>query len=159
MTAQPRNVLPPFSSPTTKSLRGAVAQMIRDIQRDFRETDLETAENLGISDGTVRNARNERTDLNAVTIAKIGHRYGAHYVDPYHRLYGARAAQLESKRTDPLPPLAEAVATICRMRCPSGPGGVVELPKEQLDALPALKEAYREFGAYIANIEAMLVSA
>jgi DNA-binding Lrp family transcriptional regulator len=150
-----KNGFLPLALPTQKSLRAAVATIIRDVQRDYGETDQETADNLGISDGTVRNARNERADLNAVTIARIGARYGAHYVDPYHRLYGARAAQVESRTSDPLTPLAEAVATICKMRCPNGPGGVVELPKEKLDALPQLKRAYRELGAYIAGIEAM----
>jgi DNA-binding Lrp family transcriptional regulator len=154
-----RNGFLPLSLPTQKSLRGAVATIIRDVQRDYGETDQETADQLGISDGTVRNARNERADLNAVTIARIGARYGAHYVDPYHRLYGARAENLDRKASDPLTPLAEAVATICKMRCPNGPGGIVELPKERLDALPMLKEAYRELGAYISEIEALRVSA
>lgn len=159
MTARPSNVLLPFATPTQKSLRGAVATIIRDIQRDFRETDQETADNLGISDGTVRNARNEKTDLNAVTIARIGHRYGAHYVDPYHRLYGARAHNLSSPEADPLAPLADAVASICRMRSASSEGGTIETPKEKLDALPRLKEAARELDAYIASIEALRVAA
>lgn len=154
-----RNGFLPLALPTQKLLRGAVATMIRDVQRDYGETDQETADQLGISDGTVRNARNERADLNAVTIARIGARYGAHYVDPYHRLYGARAENIDRKTSDPLTPLAEAVATICRMRSPTSPGGVIELPKERLDSLPMLKEAYRELGAYIADIEALRVEA
>lgn len=133
--------------------------MIRDIQRDFSETDQDTADALGISIGTVRNARNEMADLGAVTIARIGHKYGAHYVDPYHRLYGACAQSLQVSQTDPLAPLAEAVAVICRNRSHDSDGGRMETPKEQLDALPALKSAARELTAYIASIESLRVAA
>lgn len=154
-----RNGLLPFQMPTQKRLREAVANIIRDVQRDFKETDEQTADALGISDGTVRNARNERTDLNAVTIARIGHKYGAHYVDPYHRLYGACAQSLQASQSDPLAPLAESVATLCRMRSQDSEGGRLETPKEQLDALPILKNAARELTAYIASIECLRVAA
>ncbi len=159
MHSNSRNGLLPFQMPTQKRLREAVANIIRDVQRDFKETDEQTADALGISDGTVRNARNERTDLNAVTIARIGHKYGAHYVDPYHRLYGACAQSLQMSQSDPLAPLAESVAIICRMRAANSERGIIETPKEQLDALPMLKEAQREFNAYIASIEALRVTA
>ncbi|MES2782988.1 MAG: hypothetical protein V4657_09345 [Pseudomonadota bacterium] len=159
MQDKPISVLLPFACPTQKSLRGAVAAMIRDIQRDRHETDQDTADRLGISVGTVRNARNEITDLGAVTIARIGHHYGAHYVDPYHRLYGACAQSLRCSKSDPLAPMAEAVATICKMRSLASEGGRSETPKEQLDALPALKEAARELTAYIASIESLRVAA
>lgn len=154
-----RNGLLPMQCPTQKRLQAAVADIIRDIQRDNGETDQDTADNLGISDGTVRNARNERTDLNAVTIARIGHHYGAHYVDPYHRLYGACAQSLQISQSDPLAPMAEAVALICRNRSHDSDGGQRETPKEQLDALPALKAAARELTAYIASIESLRVAA
>lgn len=147
------NVLLPLSLPTQKSLRGAVANIIRDIQRDFSETDQETADHLGISIGTIRNARNGDTDLNAVSIARIGARYGAQYIDPYHALYGARAASIEIMKSDPLPALAEAVATICQNRSHHSEGGMSETPKERLDSLPKLKAAARELTAYISSIE------
>ena len=153
------NVLLPIRMPTQKSLRAAVANMVRDIQRDFSETDQDTADALGISVGTVRNARNELADLGAVTIARIGHKYGAHYVDPYHRLYGAVAHCIDTAKADPLAPLAESVALICRMRSADSDGGRSETPKEQLDALPMLKEASRELTAYIASIEGLRVAA
>lgn len=159
MPNKPHIVMLPMSCPTQKSLRGAVASMIRDIQRDFSETDQDTADALGISIGTVRNARNEMADLGAVTIARIGHKYGAHYVDPYHRLYGACAQSLQVSQSDPLAPLAESVATLCRMRSQDSEGGRNETPKEQLDALPILKNAARELTAYIASIESLRVAA
>lgn len=159
MTQNTRNVLLPFRLPTQKELRGAVAIIIRDIQRDHGETDQETADRIGISVGTIRNARNEAADMNAVTIARIGVIYGAHSVDPYNALYGARAELIEHSKSDPLPPIAEALAAICRMRSRDSEGGQAETPKEQMDALPALKEAARELTSYIASIEKLRVAA
>lgn len=153
------NVLLPFACPTQSSLRGAVAAMIRDIQRDYHESDQDTADNLGVSAGTISNARNSKADLGAVTIARIGHRYGASYVDPYHALYGATARSLHISKSDPLAPMAEAVAAICRMRSHASDKRSIETPKEQLDALPVLKEAARELAAYIASIERLRVAA
>ena len=83
MPADGNNVLLPIRLPTQKSLRSAVAHIIRDVQRDHSETDQCTADRLGVSIGTIRNARNESADLGAVTIARIGAVYGAAYVDPY----------------------------------------------------------------------------
>ena len=42
---------------------------------------------------------------------------------------------------------------ICEMRSPSGEGGAIETPKEQLDALPDLKRTRAALDAYINRIE------
>lgn len=155
MSAPVINVMFPISLPTQSSLRGAVATIVRDIQRAADETDQDTADKLGVSAGTIANARNGKADLNAATLAKIGAIYGAHTVDPYHALYGARAERLVLSQTDPLAAIASAVSSICQMRRPDSEGGRIETPKEQLDALPVLKEAARDLTAYIATIEKM----
>lgn len=147
------NVLLPIALPTQSSLRSAVANMIRDIQRDHRETDQDTADKLGVSKGTIVNARNGTTDLNALTIARIGAVYGASYVNPYNSLYGATATAVQKAATDPLCHLAKAVSSICDMRCPNGPGGAIEMPKEKMDALPTLRAARASLDSYIAGIE------
>lgn len=147
------NVLLPLRLPTQKELRSAVANMIRDIQRERGETDQDTADRLGISIGTVRNARNESADLNALTIARIGAVYGASYVNPYNALYGATATAIQAETSDPLCHLARAVTRICDMRCPDGPGGAVETPKELLDALPDMKRARAALDGLIARTE------
>lgn len=149
------NVLLPMALPTQSSLRAAVASIVRDVQRDFGESDQDTADKLAISKGTVRNARDRTTDLNALTIARIGAVYGAHYLDPYNALYGATATPVQKTTDDPLCHLAKAVSTICDMRCPTGPGGMVEMPKEKLDALPTLRAARASLDAYIAGIEGL----
>jgi hypothetical protein len=153
------NVLLPIALPTQKQLRGAVADIIRDIQRDHGETDQCSADRLGISVGTVRNARNEAADLNALTIAKVGAIYGAHYVDPYNALYGATAQPLRANGADPLSELARAVSTLCDMRRADSHGGPAETPKEQLDALPTLKAACASLTSYIASIEKLRAAA
>jgi hypothetical protein len=147
------NVLLPLAFPTQKALRAAVAEIIREIQREHRETDQCTADRIGVSIGTIRNARNEETDLNALTIAKIGMVYGCHAVDPYNALYGATASPRTPDDTDPLAHMAHAVATLCDMRRADSPGGKSETPKERLDALPVLREARRSHDAHIAGIE------
>jgi len=153
MANKPHNVLLPMSLPTQRTLRGAVANIIRDIQRDAGETDQDTADRIGISIGTIRNARNETTDLNALTIARIGAIYGAGYLDPYNALYGATARRVANDSIDPLAHMAKAVSTICDMRNPASHGGALETTKEQLDALPTLREARKALESYIAAIE------
>lgn len=147
------NVLLPMAMPTQSALRSAVGNMIRDIQRDHRETDQDTADRLGVSKGTIVNARNGTTDLNALTIARVGAVYGASYVNPYNALYGATATPVQAETSDPLCHLARAVTRICDMRCPDGPGGAVETPKELLDALPDMKRARAALDGLIARTE------
>jgi len=147
------NVLLPLRLPTQKELRSAVANMIRDIQRERGETDQDTADRLGISIGTVRNARNESADLNALTIARIGAVYGADHVNPYNALYGATATRVCAPTEDPLCHMARAVSRMCDMRCPDGPGGATETPKELLDALPDMKRARAALDGLIARTE------
>ncbi|UAB76990.1 hypothetical protein INR77_09030 [Erythrobacter sp. SCSIO 43205] len=155
MTDKSNNVLLPMPMPTQSSLRTAVGNIIRDVQRDHRETDQDTADRLGVSKGTVVNARNGTTDLNALTIARIGVVYGAPYLDPYNALYGATASLVQKDTSDPLCHLARAVTTICDMRCPDGPGGSTETPKELLDALPTLRSARGSLDGLISRIEGM----
>lgn len=149
MTDKIHNVLLPIGLPNTKSLRAAVACIIRDIQREHHETDQDTADKLGVSIGTVRNARNEQADLGALTIAKIGAIYGADAVAPYHALYGAHAHGIAAHDAAPISELAEAVAALTRA---AG-------PKARLDALPALKEASEALAGYIISLERWRVAA
>jgi transcriptional regulator with XRE-family HTH domain len=153
MHADGNNVLLPMVLPTQSALRSAVGNMIRDIQRDHRETDQDTADRLGVSKGTIVNARNGTTDLNALTIARVGAVYGADYVNPYNALYGATATQVQRETEDPLCHIARLVTRICEMRCPDGPGGVIETPKELLDALPDARRARAALDGLIGRIE------
>jgi DNA-binding XRE family transcriptional regulator len=62
---QRNNVLLPIPLPTQSSLRRAVAGIIRGVQLDLDLTDEEMADEIGVSAGTIGNARNEKADLNA----------------------------------------------------------------------------------------------
>lgn len=140
-------VLLPLPLPCTKSLRAAVASIIRDIQHAHHETDQQTADRLGVSVGTIRNARNEMADLGALTIARIGALYNPEAVAPYNALYGATAHATYPSVCDPLPELGRAVASLAAIRTGSA--------KDRLDALPTLKAASAALDAYITSIEGL----
>ena len=139
----PANVLLPMAMPTQKALRAAIAQIIRDVQASHGDGDQCTADKLGISIGTVRNARNETADLNALTIARIGVVYGAEAVAPYNALYGATAHGIAAHDAAPLAELADALAALTRA---AG-------PKARFDALPALREASAALDGYILSLD------
>jgi DNA-binding Lrp family transcriptional regulator len=105
-----RNVLLPMALPTQDTVRTAVAQIMRAIQRDHDETDVQTAAKIDVSPNTVANARNRLTDLKAITIARIGAVYGEGYVDPYHALYGARGVPASAPSVPDLMPCLTALA-------------------------------------------------
>lgn len=137
------NVLLPLMAPDTAALRKAVAAIIRDVQRQFDETDQKTADRLGCYKNTIANARNEAGDLAALTIARIGSLYGVEAVAPYHALYGAHAHGIAASDAAPLNELAMAVAAL------TGATG----PKARLDTLPTLKTAAEALGAYVISLE------
>ncbi|WP_298165062.1 hypothetical protein [Novosphingobium sp.] len=149
MADSARNVLLPLMLPTQKQLRAAVAAIIRDIQHRHAESDQCTADRVGISVGTIRNARDEKTDLNALSIAKIGAIYGADAVAPYNALYGATAHGVASSDAAPLTEMADALAALMRA------GG----PKARLDALPTLRAALDAMGAYVVTLERWKIAA
>lgn len=147
------NVLLPIALPTQSSLRRAVAGIIRAVQLDHKLTDEEMADAIGVSAGTIANARNEKSDLNAATIARIGHRYGAERLDPYAALYGARNVPLDAQDADALPSLSGAVHRLAVAQSPASKGGASLVHDELLDMLPELREAQRAINALICRAE------
>lgn len=147
------NVMLPLDLPTQKSLRKAVAKIIRRVQLEHGLTDEELADELKVSVGTVRNARNEACDLNAATIARIGARFGAEVLDPYAALYGARNVPLDAAETDALPSLSGAVHRLAVAQSPNSRGGSKLLHDELLEMLPELREAQRAINALICRAE------
>lgn len=153
MSADRNNVLLPIALPTQKNLRGAVSKIICGVQHDMDLTDEELADELGISVGTVRNARNKLTDLNATTIAKIGAKWGPERLDPYSALWGARNVPLEYDDADALPSMSAAVHRLAVAQSPSSPGGTALLHNELLDMLPDLRAAQARINALIVRAE------
>ena len=151
--AERNSVMLPMPMPTQKLLRQAVAKIIRRVQHEHEMIDEALAEDLGISVGTVRNARNELADLNAATIAKIGHKFGAEVLDPYAALYGARNVPIDAGETDALPSLTCAVHRLAVAQSPNSPGGQAMLHTELLEMLPDLQSAQRAINALICRAE------
>ena len=155
MTDQRNNVLLPMPMPTHKALRAAVAKIVRRIQADHDLTDEDFAAMVGISEGTVANARKERTDINAATIAMIGAKFGVEALDPYAALYGARNVLLDVADTDAMPSLTGAVHRLAVAQSPSSKGGQSVTHCELLDMLPDLRSAQAAINSLIVRAERM----
>lgn len=147
------SVLLPMALPTHKALRAAVAKIVRRIQADHDLTDEDFACSVGISEGTVVNARKERTDLNAATIAMIGAKFGVEALDPYAALYGARNVPLEADNSDALPSLSGAVHRLAVAQSPASRGGASVTHCELLDMLPDLRAALASINSLIVRAE------
>lgn len=150
---------PPSQSPVhlsracTKSYREKVAQIIRTVQLEAGESDFDTAERLGCSVGTIRNARNGESDLSGVYLIRIEQEYGHSSLDPLLGLANSRAVPREAAEADALPPLTAAVHKIALARSPDSPGGVEEVHTELLDMLLDLYAAQRAINWMLAKAE------
>lgn len=153
MSDQRNNVMLPMAMPTQKDLRAAISKVISRVQLDHELTDEELADALGISIGTVRNARNKTTDLNAKTIALLGAKYGAEVLDPYSALWGARNVPLNVEDKDAMPSLSGAVHRLALAQSPDSPGGSAITHRELLDILPELLAAQAALTSLIVRAE------
>lgn len=71
------------------SYRQAVASIIRSVQLVHSHSDQDVADRIDCSAATVCNARNEKGDLNPVTLLRLGEEYGLHTLGPVMLLIGA----------------------------------------------------------------------
>lgn len=137
---------PPAS--TTKEYREAVAKIIRDVQAAHGLSDVDFAEIVGCSLGTVRNARNEQSDLCTLFLTRIERHFGAGSIDPVLALGGSRAVPIDAgEECDALPSTAAAVHRIAVARSPSSPGGERITHQELLDIEPEIDAAIRALSA------------
>lgn len=81
---------------TQTSMRDAISGIVRSIQSATGESDQDTADRLGVSAGTIANARNRNADLNMLTLLKIGPEYGLHHLNPLALLAGGKLANAEA---------------------------------------------------------------
>jgi transcriptional regulator with XRE-family HTH domain len=130
----PAKVLLPLMLPDTKSLRRAAANILRDIQREHEETDQATADRIGISVGTIRNIRNEQSDISSLTLARIGAAYGGDAIRPYEALYASGPAE----GVPAIQLLADAIAAMTRANGPKG----------ECDALPVIRDCIQGLEAW-----------
>ena len=150
----PRNVLTENGLATSKECRRAVARIVRDLQAQHELTDCDFAEAIGCSIGTVRNARNEETDLCNLWLARIEQRFGAGSIDPYLAIVGSRSIAITSDPSlDALPSTTAAIHSIAVARSPGSPGGERITHGELLAMEPELDAAIKALCALKARCD------
>ena len=150
------NVLRVNDVQETSDYQKAVAQIILNIQNATGHTYIQIGETISASLGTISNAANKKGVLNVLYLARIGQAYGAHFLNPYLALMGARAVALNAEEVDPLPSLTRATNVIAIARSPNSEGGINETPSEKSQMLPILEEAQNDLCAKIVSIKAAL---
>lgn len=152
---QRRNVLRVNPVEEAASYRAAVAEILRNIQKDEELTLLEISDVIGVSLGTMSNAANKKTDLNPVFLNRLGKAFGPHVLEPYARLCGGCiVAAADPNHSDVLPLILSAGTQIAQARDPQSPGGITETLRERLGYLPTLRRLRREIDALVTSIEA-----
>lgn len=160
MNARATNVLLPMAFPTRNSLRAALAQVIRAVQSEHSLTDEALADHLGVSTGTVANVRNERTDLNQETIAKLGARFGPECLDPWSACFGGRNVPREA--SDGRVSLTAVTGSLHKLSVATddnSDGGGAITHRELADMIPDLKATQRLVNSLIARAERMGIAA
>lgn len=157
---QRNNGLLPMALPTRNVLRKALAGIIRAVQSQHGLTDEQLASELHISDGTVRNVRNERTDLNQETIAKLGARFGVETLDPWSACFGGRNVPRES--SDARVSLSAITGGLHKLSIATDPeseGGEAVTHRELAAMVPDLKAMQRLANCLLARAEAIGIAA
>lgn len=160
MSDDRRNGLLPMPLPTRNELRSALAQIVRSVQAAHGLTDEGLADLLGVSDGTIRNVRNERTDLNQETIAKLGARFGPECLDPWSACFGGR--NVPKDVTEGRVSLTAVTGSLHKLSLATdedSPGKEAITHGELADMLPDLKSTQRLVNALIARAERLGIAA
>jgi len=76
-----------FGRPSSRSYRSAVADVVREVKARHGLNDERMAELVGCDKDTIRNAENEETNLNAVTLLSIAYAFGEEAIEPVRALY------------------------------------------------------------------------
>jgi hypothetical protein len=150
------NVLLRRSRPTKNSYRKAVKQIILDLQAQNSLNDEELAELIGCSGPTVANARNERNNLDGVTLANIEYEFGHGAINPFLALGNSRAVpQGAHCDTDGNPALkvSEALTAIIQTQRPDSEQGSDTSDAEAAGILAELRDARRALDALIVRGE------
>lgn len=147
--------------PSTRSYRAAVKAIVSAVQRRPDLNDVELADRLGCSASTVRNAKHEHANLDAVTLASMEHRFGPGTLDPFLALGGSRAAPLADRLPD-IDPVLDIVAALHRLiaaQHSSSEHGYLITSQELLAILHELRDARIAFDTLIALAEPGLATA
>lgn len=154
------NVLLPMALPTRNTLRKALADVVRCVQSQHGLTDEQLAGELHVSPGTIANVRNERTDLNQETIAKIGARFGVETLDPWSACFGGRNVPREtSDARVSLSAITGGLHKLSLATDPDSKGGEAITHCELAGMLADLKAMQRLANSLIARAEQLGIAA
>lgn len=147
--------------PSTQAYRAAVKAIVSAVQRHHDLNDVELADRLGCSASTVRNAKSEHTNLDAVTLANMEHRFGPGTLDPFLALGGSRAAPLPSAlpEIDPVLDIVTALHRLIAAQHASSEHGYFITSQELLAILHELRDARIAFDTLIALAEPTMAHA
>lgn len=143
------------------SYRQAVRAIVTAVQRRHELNDVELADRLGCSAGTVRNAKNEHTNLDAVTLATMEHWFGPGTLDPFLALGGSRATPLSDALPDidPVLDIVKALHHLIAAQHAGSEHGYLLTSQELLAILHELKEARLAFDTLIELAQPGLMAA
>jgi hypothetical protein len=154
------NVLLPVALPTRNELRTALAQVVRAVQSEHHLTDEALADLIGVSNGTIANVRNERTDLNQESIARLGKRFGPECLDPWSAVFGGRnVPKCVGEARVSVSSVSGAVHKLALATEETSKGGAAVSHCELADMLGDLKAAQRTINSLIARAETLGLAA
>lgn len=126
---------------TESLLKRLVANAVRKVQLGCDLTDKDLAELIACDPGTVENARNQNTKLQAHTLLNLM-TVDEMAIEGLLAHFGRRSVPIEAKcSTDPLPDLSAAVHHLAVAQSPSSVSGPAISHCELLAMLPALEAA------------------
>lgn len=147
------NVLRVNSVEEQTAYRSAIARIITNIMRDHDQTMVEIAEKIDISVGTISNAANKKTDLQAVYLKRLAEHYGPATLDPYAALCGGRVVPIDAEDVDAMVPLAASVHRLAVAQASGSEGGAAITHRELLGMVPDLHAAQRAISSLLARAE------
>lgn len=154
------NVLLPMALPTRNVLRKALADIVRAVQSQHGLTDEQLAGELHVSPGTIANVRNERTDLNQETIAKLGARFGVETLDPWSACFGGRNVPREaSDARISLTAITGGLHKLSVATDPGSEGGETVTHRELAGMVPEIKEMQRLANSLLVRAERLGIAA
>lgn len=156
MAIKPSNVLLPIGLPTRNELRCALATIVRSIQSAHHLTDEALSDVLGVSAGTIANVRNERTDLNQETIARIGKQFGPETLDPWSACFGGRNVPRDADNwVVALHDITGLAHKLARAIAPDSEAREAISHTELREMLPELKASQRLINRLLARAEGL----
>ena len=155
-----RNVLTKSLPPSENRCRDAFAVGLHAVQGS--RTDLDTADALGWSVGTIRNVRNRTHSISAKCLTDAAYRTDGAFLAPWLAMLGLNAQAIEHAHPEALDvasQLAECSAVLLAAMSPTSPGGHT-LTQDELHAVAnAARKLLPTLTAIVAKADGLKVAA